>query len=150
MLVSLTFRGRPHVRRWEARSRASCGCCEWGNRCVTWPGPCLLQSSVSSDVNGAAVRIPQKRLGAQRLDGVRSPPSEGPVVSLCSLLLGDVWLHWALVFQSLHFIVFLSFRQESSSTPLLLHPKGQCSKEDPGKAVKNEEAASVVECWADG
>lgn len=57
-------------------------------------------------------------------------------MSLCSLLLGDVWLHWVLVLQSCHFIDFLSFQAGEFIPLLLLHLKGQCSKEDPGEDCK--------------
>lgn len=43
---------------------------------------------------------PQERPGVQRHDDVRATLFEGPAMSLCSLLLVDLWLHWALVLQS--------------------------------------------------
>lgn len=62
-------------------------------------------------------------------------------MSLCSLLLGDVWPALGPGPSEpppSRFIAFLSLQVGEFIIPptLLLHPKGQCSQEDPGEGCK--------------
>lgn len=86
---------------------------------------------------------------------MRCIPSEGPVMSLCSFVLGDVWLA-ALgpgPSEPPHVIAFLSFQ---AGVFVLLPSPVPCTlwvrvaRRTQGKAVKDGEAASVVDCRADG